>query len=78
MPFSTDVFYGQVNLGEFTLNEQQMNDILECESYEAISKDQITKVLKDPKADYKSILSLHSLSDFKLVTIQKENKWQKD
>lgn len=78
MPFRTDVFYGEVQLGDFTLNHQQMNDILEPESWTALSKDQIKKVLKDPAADYETILELHGLTDFKLVQIEKENSFQKD
>lgn len=55
-----------------------MNDILEPESWTALSKDQIKKVLKDPAADYETILELHGLTDFKLVQIEKENSFQKD
>ena len=78
MPFRTDVFYGEVQLGDFTLNHQQMNDILEPESWTALSKDQISKVLKMPDAEYKGILDLHGLTDFKLVQIEKESSYQKD
>ena len=41
MPFTSDVFYGDVQLGDFTLNYQQMNDILEPESYQALPKEKL-------------------------------------
>ena len=41
MPFTSEVFYGDVQLGDFTLNYQQMNDILEPESYQALPKEKL-------------------------------------
>ena len=34
--------------------------------------------MEQPKADYKRILKLHQLSDFRFVQIEKQNKWQKE
>ena len=38
MPFRTSEFNGEVRLGDFTLNPQQMDDILEPESWTGLSK----------------------------------------
>ena len=86
MPFTSDVFYGDVQLGDFTLNYQQMNDILEPESYQALPKEKLVQVMKHEDADYHHIMKLHGLSDFgayvagewvepKIIEIERENDY---
>ena len=46
MPFKTKTFYGDVQIGDFTLNRQQMNDILETEIDHPLGKGQINKIMQ--------------------------------
>ena len=78
MPFATQIFYGDVQLGDFTLNHLQMDEILEPESYQPLPRIQFEKVLSQPRADYRRHLKLFGLSDFKLIQLSKDNTYQDD
>ena len=64
MPFESETFYGTVELGDFTLNQQQINALMEPMKSEVLPKEQFEMVMLDPHAWYGSILSSYGLSDF--------------
>jgi len=57
MPCTSTDFFGDVQIGDFTLTRQQLEDVLEPErERQAFTKDQIRAVIEDPNASYRRIM----------------------
>ena len=69
MPFKTKTFYGDVQIGDFTLNRQQMNDILETEIDHPLGKEQINKIMQQENPQHRDLLRRYGLEDFKKIEI---------